>query len=630
MKLPRYDVNLPLPPQAGRRNRVFPPTPPTLYGLASVVTGVVVVCGLYFGRAVLIPITLSVLLSFLLAPLVTTLRRFHLGQFTSIFVAVLVTVLALAGAGALIGAQIVQLAADLPLYQEAIEQKVETVQEKTVGRADLLMNRAATALQRVTPASPPPPPAPRGRAARNAPAVPLPVEVHTPAPTPLELARRAFAPVVAPLETGFIVLVVTIFILLQREDLRDRLISVFGSDDLHRTTSAINDASVRLSRYFVAQLGVNVSAGAIISVGLVAIGVPGALLFGAIAALLRFVPYIGIWIAAVLATLLAAAIQPQWTMAVWTLILFIAVDVLAGQFAEPMLYGRRSGLSPLAVVVAAIFWSWLWGPIGLVLSTPLTLCAVTLGRYVDRLNFLTILLGDQPALTPAQMCYQRLLADDSHEALLQADRLLEGMPLIDYYEQVVLEGLRFARNDALRGVLPGAQVARIHHALLDIVEGLESVDDTRWSEAEADADPDTADGSDAAPGQPAASDPVVCVPGRGAFDEVVAAIIVQLLGRRGIACVTANYEQVRRTRAAIVDPATTRVICVASLDAPESPPYLRNLVRRLRERAAQAVIVVGVGASQREEGPVPADIANARAATTLRNLIDECAAERAA
>ncbi|TAM04738.1 MAG: AI-2E family transporter, partial [Paraburkholderia sp.] len=177
-------MNFPMPPQ-GRRNRVFPPTPPTLHSLAAVITGVVVVCGLYFGRAVLIPITLSVLLSFLLAPLVTMLRRLHLGSFLSIFLAALATVLALAGIGTLITAQIVQLAADLPQYQEAIEQKVETVQEKTVGRADLLMSRAATALQRVTPAPPPAPPPPHGHAARNAPGVPMPVEVHPPAPTPM-------------------------------------------------------------------------------------------------------------------------------------------------------------------------------------------------------------------------------------------------------------------------------------------------------------------------------------------------------------------------------------------------------------------------------------------------------------
>ncbi len=617
---------------AGRRNRVFPPSTPTIHTLASVITGVAVVCALYFGRAVLIPITLSVLLSFLLAPLVNTLRRVRLPEFLSILIAVLATVLALAGVSALIGAQIVQLAADLPQYQEEIEQKVQTVQEKTVGRADSLMTRAAVALQRVTPTPPPAPPQPRGRAARNQPQQPMPVEVHTPAPTPLQLAQRAFSPVIAPLETGFIVLVVTIFILLQREDLRDRLISVFGSDDLHRTTTAINDASERLSRYFVAQLGVNVSVGAVLAIGLAGIGVPGALLFGALAALLRFVPYIGIWIAAVLATLLAAAIQPQWTMAVWTLIFFIVVDVVAGQFAEPMLYGRRSGLSPLAVVVAAIFWSWLWGPIGLVLSTPLTLCIVTLGRYVDRLNFLTILLGDQPALTPAQTCYQRLLADDPHEALLQADRLLNEMPLIDYYEQVVFEGLRFARNDVLRGVLPAEQIARINQALLDIVEDLESVDDSRHTRN----GNGNGHGSNGARKQDAteltpelrAEIPddgraLLCVPGRGAFDDVAVAVVCQLLGRAKIPSTATTYEEVRATRAGMVD-AQTAAICVVSLDAAESPPYLRNLVRRLRERAPDASIVVGVRAVRRDEGMSIADDARTQLAPTLRDLVDAC------
>ncbi|WP_395063481.1 AI-2E family transporter [Paraburkholderia silvatlantica] len=623
-------MNFPLPPQ-GRRNRVFPPSPPTLHSLASIITGVVVVCGLYFGRAVLIPITLSVLLSFLLAPLVTTLRRFHLPQFLAILVAVLSTVLALAGVGALIAAQVYQLSASLPQYQEEIEQKVQTVQEKTVGRADSLMSRAATALQRVTPTPPPAPPQPRGRAARNQPQQPMPVEIHTPAPTPLTLAQKALAPAIAPLETTFIVLVVTIFILFQREDLRDRLISVFGSDDLHRTTTAINDASQRLSRYFIAQVGVNVTVGGVIALGLAGIGVPGALLFGAVAALMRFVPYIGIWIAAIMATIVAAATQPQWTMGVTTLIFFIVVDVVAGQFAEPMVYGKRSGLSPLAVVVAAIFWSWLWGPVGLVLSTPLTLCIVTLGRYVDRLNFLTILLGDQPALTPAQTCYQRLLADDPHEALLQADRLLTGMPLIDYYEQVVFEGLRFARNDALRGVLPGEQVARINQALLDIVEDLESVDDSRHAAPEEEsARKAAAEGADEGAKvieftlSPDAGE-VLCVPGRGAFDDVAVAIVGQLLMRRNIPCTATTYDEVRATRGAMIDERTP-AICLVSLDTPESAPYLRNLVRRLRERAPDATIVVGIGAGLRDDGAGIADDPGTLFPTSLRNLVEECGA----
>ncbi|MFM0294657.1 AI-2E family transporter [Paraburkholderia sp. RL17-383-BIF-A] len=635
-------MKISLPPN-GRPNRVYPPGTPSLHGLASVITGVVVVCGLYFGRAVLIPITLSVLLSFLLAPLVQMLRRLHMGQLPSIFIAVLFALASLLAVGALIGAQLVQLAGDLPQYQVAIEQKIETVQEKTVGRADSLMSRAAVALQRVAP-SKPNPPRPTGRAARNAPAVPQPVEVHEPAPTPMQLAQRALSPAIAPIETTFIVLVVTIFILLQREDLRDRLISLFGSRDLHRTTTAINDAAVRLSRYFVAQLGVNLSAGGVIAIGLAIIGVPGALLFGVIAALLRFVPYIGIWIAAILAVFLAAAIQPQWTMAVYTLILFIVVDLVAGQIAEPLLYGHRSGLSPLAVVVAAIFWSWLWGPIGLVLSTPLTLCVVTMGRYADRLNFLTVLLGDQPALTPAQNFYQRLLADDPHEAIVQAERLLREMSLIDYYDTVVLEGLKLARNDAMRGVLMPDQLQRVNDALVDIVENLEIADglpdrlarteaadaaSALHASASASADLSERHGSpvSAHPPMPRAAEKtsVLCVPGRGSFDEVTTAIAVQLLGRQNLAPMMATHSGYRSARADEPSFKDASVICIVSLDAPESPPYLRNMLRRTREWRPRATLVLGVGGAP-EGGPESGATGASHAAPTFRAMIEECLA----
>jgi predicted PurR-regulated permease PerM len=640
-------MKISLPPPQGRPNRVYPPGTPGLHGLVSLITGVVVVCGLYFGRAVLIPITLSVLLSFLLAPLVQMLRRLHMGQLTSIFIAVLFALASLLAIGALIGAQLVQLAGDLPQYQEAIEQKIETVQEKTVGRADSMMSSAASALQRMAP-SRPPPPRPTGRAARNAPQVPQQVEIHEPVPTPVQLAQRALSPAIAPIETTFIVLVVTIFILLQREDLRDRLISLFGSRDLHRTTTAIDDAAGRLSRYFVAQLGVNLSAGGAIAIGLAIIGVPGALLFGVIAALLRFVPYIGIWIAAILAVFLAAAIQPQWTMAVYTLILFIVVDVVAGQIAEPLLYGHRSGLSPLAVVVAAIFWSWLWGPIGLVLSTPLTLCVVTLGRYADRLNFLTVLLGDQPALTPAQNFYQRLLADDTHEAIVQAERLLREMSLIDYYDKVALEGLRLARSDALRGVLMPDQLQRINNALVDIVENLEIADGQEDSFARV----DTADtgsallASETLSTSTASSErhdshvfarsqesrdahgtAVLCVPGRGAFDEVTTAIAAQLLGRHGFAPLTATHSGYRSARADEPSFKDAQIICIVSLDAPESPLYLRNMLRRTREWRPRATLVVGVGVVDAMDSSAELDTNGAlQTSPTFRAMIEECRA----
>ncbi|MGH8782137.1 AI-2E family transporter [Paraburkholderia sp.] len=621
--------------------RVFPAGTPGVHGLTTVITTVVVVCGLYFGRAVLMPITLAVLLSFLLAPLVGVLRRLRFGPLPSIFVAVLTALVALLAVSTLIGAQIAQLAGALPQYQEAIEEKVQTVQEKTVGRADALLTRAASALQRVAPTRPP---HESGRSQRPSAAAPLPVEVHEPMPSPLQLTQRVFSPVVGPLETMFIVLVVTIFILLQREDLRDRLIRLFGSRDLHRTTTAINDAATRLSRYFVAQLGVNLGTGAVISIGLAIIGVPGALLFGVLTALLRFVPYIGTWIAAILATILAAAIQPQWTMGVCTLILFVVVDVVAGQIVEPLLYGHRSGLSPLAVVVAAIFWSWLWGPIGLVLSTPLTLCLVTLGRYADRLKFIAVLLGDQPALTPAQTFYQRLLADDPHEAIDQAERLLRDLPLIDYYDDVAREGLRLARNDTLRGVFSPEQLARMNEHLLDIVENMEDIDgapDERLRTEMAGALHTGAAALSAVPAgssserapermadlatliAPARGKAVLCVSGRGAFDEVAVAIAVQLLARFGMAPVAASYEQFRKSQGDAKAPSDAAVVCVLTLDAAEAPLYLRNLLRRVHERAPSATLILGIGGPT--ENPSGEAVgSDARGAATFRDLVGLC------
>ena len=266
--------------------------------------------------------------------------------------------------------------------------------------------------------------------------------------TPLELLRDVVVPVIAPLATVGIVFIVLIFILLQREDLRDRMIRLFGSSDLHRTTVAMDDAARRLSRYFLLQLGLNACFGLLISVGLWLIGVPSPLLWGIFAALMRFVPYIGAIIAGALPAALAAAVDPGWSMALLTVALFVVAEPVMGNVIEPLVYGQSTGLSPFAVVVSAIFWTWLWGPIGLLLATPLTLCLVVLGRHVDRLEFLDVLLGDRPALTPAENLYQRMLAGDPDEALESAEQLLKERSLTSYYDDVVLGGLRLAANDA--------------------------------------------------------------------------------------------------------------------------------------------------------------------------------------
>ena len=631
-----------MPPASGPRRppaKVLPPESPGLRALASLVAVVVVICALYFGRAVMIPIILAILLSFLLAPFVDFLRRLRFGQVPSVIVAVVVALSVLTAVGALIGAQVAQLAGDLPKYQVAVERKVESIQRMTVGRADEFLGRASHALKRLSPAREQ---EPRANNESNEAASPIdqpmPVEVHEPSPSPLELAQRFLSPIISPLETTGIVLIVAVFILLQREDLRDRLIRLFGSRDLHRATTAMDEAARRLSRYFLAQLGINVGVGIIISIGLAVIGVPGALLFGVMTTLLRFVPYVGTWIAALVAVIFAAAVGPGWTMLVWTIVLYGVTDIVAGQIVEPLLYGHSTGLSPFAVIVAAIFWSWIWGPIGLVLSTPLTLCLVILGRHVDRLEFLDVLFGDRPALTPAENFYQRLLANDPDEALVQAESLLKDRSLIAYYDEVALEGLRLAHNDVLRGVVTADQLRRINESALDIIEGLEDTEDVAPAIQRKEEPLVSITSTDEAGNVPSELPPerfdaraeghtasVLCIAGRSALDDLAATIAVQLFRKHGLGADLAGYERFSRGRFGEVDLSGVTIICVISFDAAESPPYLRNLLRRLHQRAPAAELIVGLVIA---ESPLQGEVLvrTSSAAVSFKELVDACVA----
>ena len=443
-----------------------------LLGLA---VGVVAIAALYFGRQVLVPITLSILLSFVLAPLVRLLRRTHLPKVPAVLFSVVLALAVILLLGALIGTQLADLAENAQTYQTTIGNKIEGLQNFAVGTT----NHIVTALSHVGHHH-----APAAGAAPSLGAPPTPGRRPTPvtivqdAPSPVALATRFLGPILAPIETIGIVFIVAIFILVQQEDLRDRLIRLFGSRDLHRTTIAIDDAARRLSRYFLSQLAVNASFGVIVGIGLAVIGVPSPVLWAVIGAMLRFVPYVGSYIAAILPVALAAAVDPGWSMAVWTMVLYVVLEGFLGQVVEPLLYGHSTGLSPAAVIIVAIFWSWLWGPIGLILSTPLTLCLVVLGRHVKRLEFLDVLLGDRPALTPVESFYQRMLAGDADEVLEQAEHLLRSRALSSYYDDVALKALQLAAADVRRGTLPTDRVSLIRRAVAELVLELDGHDDT--------------------------------------------------------------------------------------------------------------------------------------------------------
>jgi predicted PurR-regulated permease PerM len=399
----------------------------------------VTVAALYFGREILLPVTLAVLLSFVLSPLVTGLRKLHIPDVIAVVFSVTLAIGVIAGVATLVGTHVVDLAGDLPKYQTTIENKVRTLHNATLGQISALASRLQTAVGQ--PEKPKTAASAAAQKQDKSRQEPVPVE---PPPDPLSVAQRALTPVLHPLATAAIVFIVAVFVLLQRDDLRDRIIRLFGTRDLHRSTVALDDAAKRLSRFFLTQLCVNIAFGVIIATGLYFIGLPSPLLWGTMAGLLRFVPYIGSYVAAAGPILLAAAVEPGWDLALWVSALFLATEPIIGQFIEPLLYGRSTGLSPISVVISALFWGWLWGPVGLIISTPLTLCLVVMGQHVEQLEFLQVALGDRPALLKSESFYQRLLAEDEDDLQEQAEEMLKEISLASYYDDVAMPGLELA------------------------------------------------------------------------------------------------------------------------------------------------------------------------------------------
>src|SRR6201987_4613385 len=449
--------------------------------VATAILAVIIIAMLYFGREIFVPIALAILLSFVLAPLVTMMQRIRVPRGLAVVRLAIFAFMLIFALGSLLATQLTQLARDLPRYQSTISEKIQSFRDTKAGRGPL--ERASDMLKDLGKEIDKPKDAASVRASNSivnsnapGPQAPVPVEVRQPDPGALESLRTLIAPLVHPLATTGIIIIFVIFILLQREDLRNRLIRLAGSSDLQRTTAALDDAAGRLSRLFLTQLILNGAFGVVIGTGLWFVGIPSAILWGILAAALRFVPYIGAVIAAAFPLALAVAVDPGWWMLIWTLALFLVIEPVVGHVVEPMVYGHSTGLSPVAVVAAATFWTALWGPIGLVLATPLTVCLVVLGRHVERLGFLDVVLGARPAPSPPEIFYQRMLAEDPAEAVDKAEEFLKDRPLSTYYDDVALPGLKLAQNDVTRGALDRVQAERIKAAVLEVVDDLSDQD----------------------------------------------------------------------------------------------------------------------------------------------------------
>ena len=568
--------------------------------LATVLVGAAIVAALYFGREVLLPMALAVLLSFVLAPLVKLLQRLYLPRFAAVTIVVLLAFGVISGLATLMFAQVSQLAGDLPRYQSNLAEKVQALRgaataSGTLEQASQVLQNLQKELDRPKNAKPTSPTTPDASALPDR---PIPVEVRQPDPGALQTLATLIAPLIHPLATTGLIIIFVVFILLQQQDLRNQLIRLAGSHDLQRTTLAMDDAGKRLSLLFLMQLALNAAFGLIIGVGLWAIGVPSAPLWGLLAMVLRFVPYIGAIVAAIFPLIVATAVDPGWSMMLMTAALFLIVEPLIGHVIEPMVYGHSSGLSPVAVVVSATFWTWLWGPIGLILATPLTMCLVVLGRHVERLKFLEVLLGDRPALSPSENAYQRMLAGDPIETTEQAQSFLKDRTLTEYYEQIMMGALRLAWADLQRGRLDQQETQRIRDTVSEVVEDLESHNESQ--DTSEDGVPpgklkqlEEIVSAEAPPSAPInrVEGTVLCIPGLGLLDETVAIPFAQLLRREGIPAEAKETETLSMSKLFALELKDVALICLCYLEH-ATPAQLHYASRRLRRKAPGVSILV--------------------------------------
>lgn len=426
---------------------------------------------LYFGRDILIPVMLSVLLAVLLAPGIRLLQQAGLPKTPAVLFAVVLTFAALFAVTVLVASTVANLASDLPQYESNLREKAKALKAVTTGGGTL--ERAADVLKDLQGELQP---HQEGRTPPSSSPRPIPVEIMDTVLGPFDPIISIVGLLIHPItQLGIVILMLT-FVLLYREDLRNRLIRLAGTGDINRTTMALDEAGARLSRMFLAQLLVNAGVGVFVGAALFFIGVPGALLWGVLTMVLRFVPYVGSLLASVFPVLIATAVGDGWTMAALTALVVFGSDAVTNMAIEPAVFGRSTGLSAVAIVAAAAFWAAIWGPIGLILSTPITIGLLVLGRHIDALGFLEVLFGSEPVLTPDHAFYQRLLAGDPVEAAEQAAGYAREDRLEGFLCEVAVPALMLAHHDHRRGILDAGRETLIAKTFSDMLDEMWDAD----------------------------------------------------------------------------------------------------------------------------------------------------------
>lgn len=574
--------------------------------------GAVIVAALYYGQELAVPLVLAAMLAFVLAPVCALLQRLWLPRALAVLLAVLLTFAVLGGLGTVVGRQAATLATKLPAYQttvlskwDSLTQRIGAVEKLTKNLGDGMKEAGRVAASKTTKehdanvaqsqsqantgqANPGQAVTGTANTRQANTGLALPFDISG-----LSLARTVALPILGPLGTLGITLIFAFFILVSNEDLRDRMVRLVGRRDLHRTILAMNDAASRLSRYFLFQLMLNTLFGATIGCALWIAGLPSPLLWGILAGIMRFVPFVGVIVAALPPILLAVAIVPGWSLAIVVLALFAAAEGVMGQVVEPLIYGHNTGLSPIAVIVATAFWALLWGPIGLLIATPLTVCLVVLGRNVETLSFLDVLLGDKPPLEPPETFYQRALEGRGMALAPDARRRIAAGSFVDYCDRVALPGLALAQRDLARDDAAFERLDAIYGQIAALLTRVRT-DRALTARKTKPAQPAPSSPSPALPTVWRDEAAIVCVPGRGQLDDLAAGMVVDALAQAGFGATEAPNLVLGAKADGDLRFARTRVCCLSVLEMGNNEAAIRYFIRRVQKQMPGAAVVIGL------------------------------------
>ena len=549
----------------------------------------VVIAGLYLAKGILVPCTLSILLSFLLSPVCDWLERWKLGRIPAVLITATVGFSVLGVVVWITVIQVSHLAPKIPEYRDNVEAKFDSVNAFTVTALSQMTRRTAKIADDVSRAK-------QVSVPQGTDKLPFSVRIITSPTSPLEIFGGMFGTLLEAVGTTGIIIVFVVFFLIGREDLRDRFIRLAGKGEVTITTQMLEDASSRVSRYLTILFLLNLTFGISVGVGLFLIGVPNAILWGILAAALRFIPYIGPWIAATMPIGLSLAISTGWGLTVFTVLLFVVLELFYNNLFEPWLYGKKTGVSAVAVILAAVFWTWLWGPMGLLLATPLTVCVLVVGKHIPQLSFLNILLGTDPVFEPKWHVYQRLLAGDTEEAAQLLENSLEHTSLVDVYDNVLIPALAIAETHWQLGELDDGKHKFIMQSVKEILQDRsDRLQEKLAAQAKKEVASTDAAAVDSVSAEAARSSSlkILCLPARTVADEITSMMLAQILETPGCSVQAVSLTSLADEMINLIDPSSANVICVAAT-RPAAVMHARYLCKRLRVRFPAVKLVAGL------------------------------------